>query len=92
MTPQELIDLPGYGQAVKRVKAIGAWHETMSDTERIEWLAENAEAIIRNDWSQSWKIVLNGDDYDPEFFRNDIDKYATARMQGLYSGYLEETA
>lgn len=90
MTPQQLIDLPGYGQANKRVKAMGMWRETTTDTERIEWLAENAETITRLDHMQSWKITVNGHDYDSEFLRDDIDEYAAAHAKGLHAKYLED--
>lgn len=90
MTPQQLIDLPGYGSANKVVKTMGCWHVTMDDTERIEWLAENAETVIRLDHMESWKITVNSADYDPEFLRDDIDNYATAHTQGLYRAHLED--
>jgi len=90
MTPQQLIDLKGYGSAVKVLKAQGQWRETMNDTERIEWLAENADHIVRFDHQQSWKIIVKTDDYDPDFLRQDIDTYATAHTQGLYSAHLED--
>lgn len=90
MTPHQLINLPGYGSANKVVKAMGYWITTMDDTERIEWLAENVETIRRLDHMQSWKITVNGYDYDSYFFRSDIDEYATAHMQGLYRAHLED--
>lgn len=90
MTPQQLIDLKGYGSAEKVLKAQGQWHTTLTDTERIEWLAENAETMTRLDHMQSWKITVNNENYDPDFLRQDIDDYATAHTQGLYSAHLED--
>lgn len=90
MNMQTLMDLPGYGQANKRVKAMGMWRETMTDTERIEWLAENAETITRLDHNQSWKITEKRDDYYPYFFRMDIDEAVDKQVMALHRAYLED--
>ena len=90
MTPQELIDLPWYGRANKSVKALGMWRDTMTDTERIEWLADNVGSMRRRDDQQSWNFTLDGDSYDSEFLRDDIDEHASAYTQGLYAKYLED--
>lgn len=90
MNVHNLINLPGYGQANKRVKAMGMWRETMTDTERIDWLADNVETMRRRDDQQSWKFTIAGDSYDREFLRDDIDEHACAYMQGLYANYLED--
>ena len=69
MTPQQLIDLPGYGNAKRELIKQGQWQATMTDTERIEWIEQNC-------WS-----VDAIDDYIPVidfFFRADLDEYATA--------------
>ena len=85
MTPQELIDLPYSGEAIKRVKAMGMWLETMTDTERIEWMDRNAATI---DW-------LGGPDVNPEYddgcffdiLRPAIDKAATKKTASDYERY-----
>jgi hypothetical protein len=38
MTPQDLINLPGAGNAEKALRKAGKWNVTINDTERIEWL------------------------------------------------------
>jgi len=38
MTPQDLINLPGAGNAEKQLRSDGLWRVTINDTERINWL------------------------------------------------------
>jgi hypothetical protein len=70
MTPQELIDLPGYGSAKRELIKQGQWQATMTDTERIEWIEDNCRGI---ETRGNYIPVLG------EFFRADLDEYATAR-------------
>ena len=69
MTPHDLINLPGAGNAEKWLRANGMWHITMTDTERIEWMMDNA-----------MHVELRGDEIIPvfgDFFRDDLDKAAS---------------
>lgn len=77
--PQDLIDLPGYGSAQKELRKAGLWCVTDSDEERIAWIAENVTSMKRLEDSQTWKFKTNADDYDIEFFRQDVDIAAMAQ-------------
>ena len=79
MTPHELINLPYAGMAKKELIAQGRWNHTLTDEERIDWLAENAREMRRSAHSQEWKFEIVPDDYDPDFFREDIDNAASAQ-------------
>jgi len=87
MTPQELIDLPGYGQAIKRVKAMGAWRETMSDTERIEWIEEYGATVRMLEEGDFMVTPRCGELLN--VLRPAIDKAATKEIASLYRQYLE---
>ena len=82
MTPHELINLPYAGMARKELIAQGKWNHTITDQERIEWLAENVIYMRRVDEKQAWKFKTEYDDYDPDFFREDIDD-AASKMEAL---------
>lgn len=89
MTPQQLIDLPGYGNASKHVKAMGYWRETLNDTERIEWLdghvvsvihVENTCSLINRFIGSNWSFGLRGE----------IDFVASECIADTYSAYKEK--
>lgn len=88
MTPQQLLDLPGAGSASKRVKAMGMWRETMTDTERIEWIEEH-NATIKYD-IDGYRIVkpTRGELWD--VLRPAIDESAMKQTAEDYRGYLED--
>ena len=77
MTPHELINLPYAGTAKKELIDQGRWNHTLTDEERIDWLAENAREMRRSERSQEWKFEIVPCDYDPDFFREDIDDAAS---------------
>ena len=77
MTPQQLIDMRGAGNAGKWLRKNGKWRELMTDTERIEWIALYAEKVSRQSFGQIWDIEYTvDDDYDVDFFRQDVDSAA----------------
>ena len=77
----KLINQRGAGNAEKALRKAGHWHELLTDTDRIDWLAKCANSVIRKKGKQSWKIDFDTDEeYDPDFFRQDIDNAATADM------------
>jgi len=76
--PHDLINLPGAGNAEKALRKAGMWCVTMTDEERIEWLAENAVSVKRLNNSQSWSLITERANYDPDFFRDDIDEASSA--------------
>jgi len=78
MTPQQLIDLPGYGSAKRELIKQGQWQATMTDTERIEWLAFNVATMHRNYDVDAWTFEIASADYDPDHMRDDIDARAAA--------------
>lgn len=75
--PQDLINLPYAGMAEKELRKAGMWRVTDTDTERLEWVAENVVNMRRLPDSQKWRFARKNDDYDPDFFRQDIDDAAT---------------
>ena len=77
LTPQQLIDLPGYGAAEKTLRKEGRWDVTSTDTERIEWMAANVSKMVRDDGDALWTFTIDGEGYDPEHLRDDIDYAAT---------------
>ncbi len=78
MTPQQLIDMRGAGNAEKWLRKNGKWRELMTDTERIEWIATYADRIKRSIHKQEWHIECSvDDDYDVDFFRQDVDSAAS---------------
>ena len=79
--PHDLINLPGYGNAEKELRKAGLWRELMTDSERIDWLAENVSKMTRSEEYQSWSFRINRYDYDPEWFRHDIDEKAMETTQ-----------
>ena len=88
MTPQQLLDLPGAGEANKRVKAMGMWRETMTDSERIEWI-EEYNATIKYD-IHGYPIVkpTRGELWD--VLRPAIDEAARKQTSEDYTQYLED--
>ena len=48
MTPQQLIDLRGYGSAEKVLRMAGLWRVCVTDTERIDWI-ENKNVTIKSE-------------------------------------------
>lgn len=79
LTPQQLLDLPGYGNAMSELRQDGRWRNVMTDTERIEWLAVNVSSMRRSDDVSDWSFTIMTDYYDPDFFRQDIDAAANKR-------------
>lgn len=77
LTPQELINLPGYGNAEKHLRGQGQWHVTATDAERIDFIATHVETMRRADRSQDWHFSIHEQDYDPEMFRYDLDAVAS---------------
>ena len=77
LTPQQLIDLPGYGAAEKTLRKEGRWNVTATDTERIEWMAANVSKMVRDDGNALWTFTIDGEGYDAEHLRFDIDDAAT---------------
>lgn len=76
MTPQELMDLPGYGKAKEELIADGRWLNTITDEDRIDWLAENVAVMSRRYDEQKWDLHILTGDYDPDMLREDIDTAA----------------
>lgn len=79
LTPQQLLDLPGYGAAKRELRSDGRWCELMTDTDRIEWLAVNVSVMRRSSDVSDWSFTIDPDDYDADFFRQDIDAAANKR-------------
>lgn len=82
MGVHELINLPYAGMARKELIAQGKWNHTLTDEERIEWLADNAREMRRSSAKQEWKFETVPCNYDPDFFREDIDD-AASQMEAL---------
>lgn len=76
MHPQELMELPYAGMAEKELRKHGMWRVVATDRERIEWIAENVREARRSSVIQEWRFEIVDDDYDPDFFRGDIDNSA----------------
>jgi len=76
MTPHELINLPYAGMARAELIAQGKWSHTITDAERLEWIASNVTNMSREDHKQTWRFKTEYSDYDPDFFREDIDDAA----------------
>jgi hypothetical protein len=73
MTPQQLIDLPGYGSAKLELIKQGQWQVCVDDAERIEWLAMSVDKMETDDiggWHFDTEFPPG---YDGEWFRSDID-------------------
>lgn len=79
MTPQELMDLPYAGMAEKELRLRGMWNVTATDTERLEWIAENVKHMVRHPDPivQSWHFDVAIGYYDIDFLRDDIDDAAS---------------
>ena len=77
LTPQELIDMPGYGNAEKHLRAQGQWRATDTDAERIDFIATHVEKMRRADHSMDWHFSIECQDYDPDMFRYDLDAIAS---------------
>lgn len=88
MTPQQLIDLNGYGQANKRLKAIGMWRVTINDTERIEWL-EHHEVSVRHEKTDETVIDRFIGDYHGGGLRLQIDQVTSEDLISQYREYKE---
>lgn len=89
MNLQALMDMPGYGQANKRVKAMGMWRETMTDTERIEWLETYVSGMTLDDDGETYLFKMGGADcYD--ILADQIDKQATQLTAQHHRAYLED--
>jgi len=77
MTPHDLINLPGAGNAEKWLRDNSMWHITMTDTERIEWIANCADTVKRGRVHGFWIIDTETDEeFDPEHLRDAIDTSA----------------
>lgn len=79
LTPQQLLDLPGYGDAKRELQSSGRWRELMTDTDRIEWMAVNVSVMRRASDLSDWSFTIDPDDYAVDFFRQDIDAAANKR-------------
>lgn len=90
MTPQELIDLPGYGQANKHLKAMGMWRVTIDDTERIDWIEEWSAKICPCHDGELFNIKPTGIEMCWDVLRPSIDKAATENTKSHYRAYLED--
>jgi uncharacterized protein (UPF0335 family) len=77
MTPQQLIDLPGYGSAKRELIKQGQWRICVDDTERIEWIGRNVGAI-QIDGNGKWIFDLaQFSGYDVNLLRKDINEQAS---------------
>jgi hypothetical protein len=84
MTPQELIDMPGYGSAKRELIKQGQWHVCVDDTERIEWIAACAGMIKRGRVHGFWIVDCETDEeFDPEHLRDAIDTAARSDVASL---------
>jgi len=89
MTPQALINLVGYGAANRRVKAMGMWRETMTDTERIQWIEETGSTIVYSQSSEEFNVFTGYGEYI-DILRPAIDEASTLNTARDYRAYLEE--
>ena len=79
MTPQQLIDLPGYGNAKRELIKQGQWHVCADDSERIEWIGRNVSAV-KIDNNGKWLFDLDYfPNYDVDVLRDDIDEQASTQ-------------
>lgn len=76
MNPHELINMRGYGNAEKALRKAGKWRVTMTDTERLDWIAESTVSAKCS--YDTWKFTSGQTDIDAEFIREDIDNASTA--------------
>lgn len=81
MTPQELMNLPYAGMAEKELRRLCKWNVTATDTERLDWLAENVKHMARDSSRQYWHFDVDTGDYDVDFLRDDIDDAASKMEQ-----------
>lgn len=81
MTPQQLIDLPHAGMAESKPRDAGMWRICITDTERLDWIAENTVSA-KCDYD-TWRFKLGEAGIAAEFIREDIDNAASAQ-------YMEE--
>lgn len=89
MTPQQLQDLPGYGQANKIVKAMGMWRATMTDTERIDFLEGSVSVMSICEDGETYSFKYGGSEY-LDVLRKQIDIAATNETAQMYGAYLED--
>jgi hypothetical protein len=81
MTPQELMNLPFAGMAKTQLEIDGKWSHLLTDTDRIEWLADNVSHMTRDENKSCWKFVMDFRQDDADFFREDIDAAANMEAQ-----------
>lgn len=55
--PHELINLRGYGSAEKALLKAGLWRDTVSDTERIDWLDRQIISVTN---AEDDKCLIDG--------------------------------
>ena len=72
----ELANTPGYGKAEASLRKAGVWKKTMTDSERIDWIAMNVTRMKRSDEWEQWYFTIKNFDYDPDVLRFDIDEKA----------------
>lgn len=49
MTPQEIMDLRGYGSAENQLRKAGMWRVCINDTERIDWMESKSVTVMSID-------------------------------------------
>ena len=72
----ELANMPGYGKAKAALRKAGLWRETLTDSDRIDWIATNVAMMRRSDEWEQWYFTIKKFDYDPDVLRIDIDEKA----------------
>ena len=77
----DLANMPGYGKAQKELRKAGLWKKTMTDSERIDWIAMNVTKMKRSDEWEQWYFTIKRFDYDPDVLRLDIDEKAMEAKQ-----------
>lgn len=75
--PQTLIDMPYAGMAEKELRKAGMWRVTTTDTERLDWIAENT--VSAECQFDTWKFKTGNTDIDAEFLREDIDSASSLK-------------
>lgn len=90
MNVHDIINIPGYGQANKRVKAMGMWRETMTDTERIEWIENSAASVVPRKNGGDFQVLTTNEEMAWHVLRGNIDEAATKHAAYLNENYLED--
>jgi hypothetical protein len=76
--PQDLINLPGAGSAEKDLRKAGMWRVTITDEERIEYLAYSVVKMEIPKYESKWIFSVGDTDLEPDHLRDDIDELAMA--------------